>query len=156
MSDFIDDLLVSGVKRALDEKRMSVKQLSSLTEIPYRTLQKYTSGETKMPASALVRICDVLDVDLYYLVHGEFDLNHIALWDALWDVLGDGLLEIKYVPCDPDLSDMPRHQQKQQAASEMAAKIRASYEKYRQTDLNSKYHTGRGQYGLLWGKIDVR
>lgn len=156
MSDFIDELIVNGVKRALGEKRWSVRQLSSLTDIPYRTLQKYTSGETKMPAAALVRICDVLDVDLYYLVHGEFDLNHIALWDALWDVLGDGLLDIKYAPSDHDMSDMSQHQQKQEAASEMAAKIRSAYEKHRQTDLNSRHRTGRGKYGLLWGKIDVR
>lgn len=123
----LDEALVAGIKRAMAESRVSMTALASATKIPYRSLQNYLSGRSKMPASVYVTICNALGIDNQYVSQGTFHLQLAPLYDAFWRVFGDGLLELRSLPDTGGLEDMARHNRKQEAAHEFAVKISTAY-----------------------------
>ena len=134
----VETKLIHGIKHAMESKRWTQKKLSQATDIPYRSIQNYLSGTTRMPATAYVQICDVLGIDNQYVLEGNFELHHMILWDALWDVIGDGLLDVKLLPATFGTSgDMTDHNQKQNNASTLARKLSISYDKHRQQRLEN-------------------
>ena len=98
----IDDAqLVSGLKRAMDASRVTLRELSRQTEVPYRSLQNYMSGRSRLPADVYVALCAALGIDTQYVVQGSFQLPIDPLYDVLWRVLGDGLLTLEAKPTPP-------------------------------------------------------
>lgn len=140
MTDF-DQLLVSGIKSAMAEGKVSMRGLSTRTKLPYRSLQNYLSGTSKMPASAYVAICQALGIDNQYVLQGSFELPHAQLWDALWDVFGDALVDLKQSPNTSGQQTMELHNRKQLAASEYAAKISIAYNGVRLAAIRNRAET---------------
>lgn len=92
---YTDEQLVSDIKRLLKERKRSLRSLASLIGVPYRTMQNYMSGESRIPAAVLIAIVDELSGgDLRYLRHGDHLLRHADLFDAIIQVLGDELLSL--------------------------------------------------------------
>ena len=89
MNEDWDARVVDGFKRALAASGRTIRSLSDETGIPYRSLQNYFSGTSKMPAGVLLKLCQELSINSDYLAHGTFQLPHTTLRDALYRSLGE-------------------------------------------------------------------
>lgn len=83
--------LLNALKGALRTRGVSMRHLSDSLKIPYRSIQNYFSGESRIPADILLRICGEIGLEADYLAKGSFELSHADLQDALHKVLGDVL-----------------------------------------------------------------
>jgi transcriptional regulator with XRE-family HTH domain len=77
------DRLISALKAALKARRVTMRQLSDSLHIPYRSLQNYLSGESRLPADVLLSICQEIGLEADYLAKGNFELSHFDLYDAV-------------------------------------------------------------------------
>jgi len=79
--------------RALADKSLSIKEFSTLCDVPYRTAQGYLDGSRAPGAENLATISAQLSVDLNWLLLGE---GSIWRGQGASAVAGDG--ELDYVP----------------------------------------------------------
>lgn len=91
-----DDWLVVALRDALKVRRVSMRHLSEKLSIPYRSIQNYVSGESRIPGDVLLRICAEIGLEPDYLLKGNFEISHADLYDAIHHVFGDvlALLEV--------------------------------------------------------------
>lgn len=92
-----DDWLLIALKDALKARGVSMRHLSNQLAIPYRSLQNYLSGESRIPSDVLLRICGEIGLEADYLREGSFEVSHSDLYDAVHAVFKDvlPLLELK-------------------------------------------------------------
>lgn len=84
-----DDWLVVALRDALKARRVSMRHLSEALSIPYRSIQNYVSGESRIPGDVLLRICAEIGLEPQYLLTGSFEISHSDLYDAIHQVFGD-------------------------------------------------------------------
>lgn len=132
-----DDLqLARDLRSVLEEKKVSLKTLSRDLEIPYRSLQNYISGQNRIPATILILILDRLGIDLHYLRNRDHLLRHADLYDAIWESLGDNLVEIdlpsrnRHLDPQGNADDYRRFQKKQANATALAILISEKYDSF--------------------------
>ncbi|WP_057462601.1 helix-turn-helix transcriptional regulator [Pseudovibrio sp. POLY-S9] len=82
--DEINDQLVARLKATMKLAKMSLKHMSEKIGLPYRSLQNYMSGKTRLPADVYVLMCQELGVDNQYVMQGNFHLERWPLYDAIW------------------------------------------------------------------------
>ena len=58
-------------REVMEYKGLSIKAFAELLDMPYRTLQNYLLNERDPSAEVLIKISDVLNVDLNWLMRGE-------------------------------------------------------------------------------------
>ena len=73
---------IERLKKAI-KKKCSIKKLSELIDVPYRTLQSYFSGDHMMPLDTFVKICVSLHIDSNWIVRGRPEVDAFALKYAL-------------------------------------------------------------------------
>ena len=72
MDPDIDRHSIAGaIKEVMARRRVSLRQLSEATELPYRTVQNYLRETSPIPARALARIAKALDVSADWLLFGR-------------------------------------------------------------------------------------
>ncbi|WLN10390.1 helix-turn-helix domain-containing protein [Escherichia coli] len=59
------------LREAMDAKRLTIKALSDLSKIPYRSLQNYLRGEREPNAEALVSLSTHLNISIDWLLTGK-------------------------------------------------------------------------------------
>ncbi|HFK4062740.1 TPA: helix-turn-helix domain-containing protein [Kluyvera ascorbata] len=59
------------LREAMDAKRLTIKALSDLSKIPYRSLQNYLRGEREPNAEALVALGTHLGISIDWLLTGK-------------------------------------------------------------------------------------
>lgn len=59
------------LREAMDSKRLTIKALSGLSKIPYRSLQNYLRGEREPNAEALVALSTHLNISIDWLLTGK-------------------------------------------------------------------------------------
>lgn len=64
----------SRLKEVMEYKGFNIKAFAELLEMPYRTLQNYLLNERDPSAEVLIKVSDVLNVDLNWLMRGEGDM----------------------------------------------------------------------------------
>ncbi|MEG9491024.1 helix-turn-helix transcriptional regulator [Mannheimia indoligenes] len=62
------------LREVMEYKGLNIKTFAELLDIPYRTLQNYLLNERNPSAEVLIKIGDVLNVDLNWLMRGEGDM----------------------------------------------------------------------------------
>ena len=62
------------LREVMEYKGLSIKAFAELLDMPYRTLQNYLLNERDPSAEVLIKISDVLNVDLNWLMCGEGDM----------------------------------------------------------------------------------
>ena len=62
------------LREVMEYKGLSIKAFAELLDVPYRTLQNYLRNERDPSAEVLIKISDVLNVDLNWLMCGEGDM----------------------------------------------------------------------------------
>jgi len=63
------------LRQTLDKKEWSIKKLSDVCDIPYRTTQDYLHGKTSPGAEALRKLCRGLEVSADWLLFGEGEVE---------------------------------------------------------------------------------
>ncbi|MDO6525788.1 helix-turn-helix transcriptional regulator [Motilimonas sp. 1_MG-2023] len=64
-------LVSERLRDVIDDQKLSLKEASIHTKIPYRSLQNYVSGKQLPGAEALIRLHDTFGVDLNWLLTGK-------------------------------------------------------------------------------------
>ena len=59
------------LREVMEYKGLSIKAFAELLDMPYRTLQNYLLNERDPSAEVLIKISDVLNVDLNWLIRSE-------------------------------------------------------------------------------------
>jgi DNA-binding Xre family transcriptional regulator len=55
----------SNLKAILDERKMSIRQLSEKTGLPFESLRRlYHNKMTKYPCETIAKTCEVLEIDI--------------------------------------------------------------------------------------------
>lgn len=62
------------LREVMEYKGLNIKAFAQLLDVPYRTLQNYLLNERDPSAEVLIKISDVLNVDLNWLMRGEGEM----------------------------------------------------------------------------------
>lgn len=62
------------LREVMEYKGLSIKAFAELLDVPYRTLQNYLLNERDPSAEVLIKISDVLNVDLNWLMRNEGEM----------------------------------------------------------------------------------
>lgn len=62
------------LREVIEYKGLNIKAFAKLLDMPYRTLQNYLLSERDPSAEVLIKISDVLNVDLNWLIRGEGEI----------------------------------------------------------------------------------
>lgn len=133
--------LIEDLKKLLANKKASLRSVSQEIDVPYRSMQNYFSGKSRIPAVVLIKILDHFACDIKYLRTGDNLLNHEDLYDTMFKVFGDALIDINKLKLgDNKLSGPEYHQEqieKAEAAYILAVRISEIYDIYtRENTLN--------------------
>lgn len=71
------------LREVVEYKGLSIKAFAELLDIPYRTLQNYLLNERDPSAEVLIKISDVLNVDLNWLIRSEGSMFRTHLSEEL-------------------------------------------------------------------------
>ncbi|MEN3794587.1 helix-turn-helix transcriptional regulator [Fulvimarina sp. MAC3] len=133
----LDKNIIQAVRAGLAKMGWSVKDLGEATGIPYRSLQNYMMGRTRMPASTLVAISRLIDLEIRDFDDQKRRMHKWHLYDALWTIFGDQLpnLPVNVTNTNPFTEDSEEawklHNRKQEAARALAEAIDEQCEYYR-------------------------
>lgn len=62
------------LREVMEYKGLNIKAFAELLDVPYRTLQNYLLNERDPSAEVLIKISDVLNVNLNWLMRGEGEI----------------------------------------------------------------------------------
>lgn len=80
MKLYNDDTLVSYLKKVMKEEKISIRGFAKISGIPYSTLQRFTSGTSKMTLESAIKIAEGLGmkIELVHKGHGRLgDLDKL-------------------------------------------------------------------------------
>jgi bacteriophage CI repressor helix-turn-helix domain len=66
--------IVARLREVMECKGLNIKAFAEVLDVPYRTLQNYLLNERDPSAEVLIKVSDVLNVDLNWLMCGEGDM----------------------------------------------------------------------------------
>lgn len=67
------------LREVMEYKGLSIKAFAELLDMPYRTLQNYLLNERDPSAEVLIKISDVLNVDLNWLMRNEGEMFYSSI-----------------------------------------------------------------------------
>ena len=144
--EFDDAELAKRLRDVLILRRRSQRDVSRELNIPYRTLQNYLSGDVKIPAVVMMRICHLLGVESDYLIYQDFKLPRPDVHDAIVRALDNTGLIPPTPPSGAPTSDEERRlwDDRQRAISEVMASFRTAYEQSRIESVKTELGTNDG------------
>lgn len=93
--------LSGKLKAVLKSKGVPLKALASELGIPYRSMQNYVNGETRIPADVFLEICNYIGIEADYFQYGDFKVMSSELYSAVFYALDDlGLLPDSHIERD--------------------------------------------------------
>lgn len=134
-----DQSIARDLRALLKARKRSARSVSQAISLPYRSLQNYLSGESRMPAHVLVDILDHLGASLHELRTGNCLLTHSDIYDAIWRVFGDALSEIDldrlgerkpFSGGAPTPKEAEIHALRVRIASELAVRLSEAYDHF--------------------------
>lgn len=149
-----DAEIVACIKRVMETQKVSMRFLSERTRIPYRSLQNYLRGESRMPAAALLAIMETLRINSDYLVRGDFLPPHAVSYDAalaLLPELASAVLEAdragllaknSWGSVTPPPTGTPSARAAQELAARLAAEYALEVDRRRTAAIHERNETG--------------
>lgn len=67
------------LREVMEYKGLSIKAFAELLDMPYRTLQNYLLNERDPSAEVLIKVSDVLNVDLNWLMRNEGEMFYSSI-----------------------------------------------------------------------------
>ena len=147
---YTDAELANDLRNIMKKYKRSARSLSQKIGLPYRSMQNYMSGETRIPAVVLIEILEYLGSDIQEMRQGNRLLRHGDIYDAVFRVFGDYLLNIdlKEIGKKTLIEDfgspeiLIKHQEKLIIASELAVRLSEAYDEFaRDHGLNGRSPT---------------
>jgi len=83
----------------MKRRRLTMRALSELTEVPYGTLEGWLRGRHPIPAHALGRIAEALDVSTDWLIFerpATFDQDSLAKAISLLDGVREAAVKVEF------------------------------------------------------------
>ncbi|HIF5510691.1 TPA: helix-turn-helix domain-containing protein [Pasteurella multocida] len=62
------------LREVMEYKSLNIKAFAELLDVPYRTLQNYLLNERDPSAELLIKVSDVFNVDLNWLMRGQGEM----------------------------------------------------------------------------------
>lgn len=129
MADYTDEGLAARLRSILDARKLTIREVAEVIDVPYRTLQNQLLGRNKMPASTFARLLSYLELPAEFIATGRHQPRHRPIANALKATFGDMLPavdgEMRLVPPPAE----PRSpQQLDQHAQSVAFLFREAYE----------------------------
>lgn len=62
------------LREVMEYKGLNIKAFAELLDMPYRTLQNYLLNERDPSVDILIRVSEILNVDLNWLIRGEGEM----------------------------------------------------------------------------------
>lgn len=140
-----EEELVRSLREILKSKRVSLRDISRDLEVPYRSVQNYIGGETRMPAAFFLNLCVYIGLEPDFLATQDFRPREDDLYDAVWNALHrvEIFKKLPYrISNSRDLNDgdETRIQSDQIAlARKITVIIAEQYDRYRREWLDKKY-----------------
>lgn len=135
-----EETLLRDLKALMKHKKRSARSISQSIGVPYRSMQNYLSGESRIPAIVLVKILDELGATLRMLRFGDDLLSHSDLFDAVYRVFGEFLNQIDLKEIGKRSSsvisrlstpeELEAHRRRGEVASEVAVRLSEAYDEY--------------------------
>lgn len=69
------------LREVMEYKGLNIKAFAELLNVPYRTLQNYLLNERDPSAEVLIKISDVLNVDLNWLMRGDGEIFRSSTYE---------------------------------------------------------------------------
>ncbi|MCP5074141.1 MAG: helix-turn-helix transcriptional regulator [Rhodobacteraceae bacterium] len=136
----LDDAeLARRLRELLKVRKRSQRAVSKELDVPYRTVQNYLSGEVRIPAVFLLRLCHYLDVETDYLIYQNFELPWPDAYDAMIEALDQNALIPAQSPSGAPKNETARKNMdlRNNASAKMTASFRAAYSRFRHLSLDS-------------------
>jgi transcriptional regulator with XRE-family HTH domain len=127
-NEITDAFLAERLREVLKLTGKSQRHVSRALEVPYRSVQTYLAGETRIPATFLLAICQYLELEPDYLITGDFRPRRLDLYDAVIRGLDD-------MDLLPDRAILANSTQRVTMAGQITATIREAYDRYRRNSL---------------------
>jgi transcriptional regulator with XRE-family HTH domain len=130
--------LIEDLKLLLQNRKKSLRSVSAEIGVPYRSMQNYFSGESRIPALLMVKILDYLGADIRYMRTRDDILSNADIYDAICEVLGDNIFYIdlsRPKRGEFDLNKSEVHRAKIETASELAIQLSEAYDKFSQSHM---------------------
>lgn len=135
-----EETLIRDLKALMKRKKRSARAISQSIGVPYRSIQNYLSGESRIPAVVLIKMLDDLGATIRMLRFGDDLLSHSDLFDAVYRVFGESLNEIdldkigkRGAPIISRLStpeELAAHRRRGEIASELAVRLSEAYDEF--------------------------
>lgn len=135
-----EEALVRDLKALMKHKKRSARSISQAIGVPYRSMQNYLSGESRIPAIVLIKMLDELGATVRMLRFGDDLLSHSDMFDAVYRVFGDFLNQIdlkeigkRRAATISRLStpeELEAHGRRGEIASELAVRLSEAYDEF--------------------------
>ena len=142
-----DDELIAILKDVLKRKGVSLRALSDGLNVPYRSVQNYVGGETRMPAAFLMNACAYIGIEPSYFYNKDFRPE----WSDLYDAVFKALEQLEFMPAEnakaSEGSGSGDGRPQVKLAAKATALISEGYDRYRTEWLNNRLGAAAGRRG---------
>ena len=90
--------VVDNLRDRMRKQRLKLTQVSTLTDIPYKSLHNYFSHKSEMPLNVYIKICEALNMPLYWPFYGLSPIESSPLNRALQKVFDNILPHVAVGP----------------------------------------------------------
>jgi hypothetical protein len=130
---------IAVLRSLVEQRRLKMTDVAAEIGVPYRSLQNYLYGTTRMPLEVYIELCAHVGVTADYPFEGRFKLDHHTLQKAIADVFGDSISGIdvsrdSVLSVGPSQRSLPKDHV-QRVAGFLAALIAGRYDVLREADL---------------------
>lgn len=87
-ADFSDEGIAKRLRRLIEARGLSIRQVAKDIQVPYRTLQNQLLGSNKMPASTFARLLEYLQLPAAFITYGRYEPKLRPITDALKKTFG--------------------------------------------------------------------
>ncbi|MFO1038123.1 MAG: helix-turn-helix transcriptional regulator [Geminicoccaceae bacterium] len=70
----IDAKIIKQIQITMAVRRVTMRDLAPLVGMPYRTLQNYLQGKSRLPAAVVIKLAEALNVRPEFLLCGNLEL----------------------------------------------------------------------------------
>lgn len=78
---------VDNLRDRIRKQRLKLTQVATLIDVPYKSLHNYFSHKTEMPISVFIKLCEALNIPIYYPFYGLSPIEHSPLSRSIQRVL---------------------------------------------------------------------
>jgi transcriptional regulator with XRE-family HTH domain len=79
---------IGRIKAVMKRRKITIRQISSKSDVPYRSMQNYLSNKHVMPITVLGKVCYCLDLSPDWVLFGKHKIDSNVLTDVVQEAMG--------------------------------------------------------------------